>query len=100
TTGVKLLITSRMGVETMGLPDAMYSSVLVGLMNSVALFSANGMRQTSNALRYRGRSAYDRWPSHTMFGAWGRSSTATLTTGPIMRMVESGRAAASDARRS
>jgi hypothetical protein len=49
TTGVKLRTTSATAVDTIGLPAAMYSSVLVGLMYSVASLSANGMRHTSNA---------------------------------------------------
>ena len=40
--------TSSIAVETMGVPVAMYSSALVGLINSVASFSANGIKQTSN----------------------------------------------------
>ena len=41
------IITSGTGVLTTGLSPAMYSSVLVGLMNRVDSLSANGIRQTS-----------------------------------------------------
>ena len=43
--------TSRTPVETIGLPPAMYSRVLVGLMVRVASFSAQGIRQTSKPFR-------------------------------------------------
>src|SRR4051794_18228956 len=39
--------TSRMEVETTGLPAARYSGVFVGLMKRVASFLANGIRATS-----------------------------------------------------
>jgi len=39
-----------------GRPQAMYSSILVGLMNFVASFSANGIRQTSQPQMKAGRS--------------------------------------------
>ena len=44
-------------VLTIGRPVAIYSSVLVGLMNSVASFKAKGMRQTSKPLQNEGKSA-------------------------------------------
>ncbi len=40
----------------MGLPVAMYSSALVGLMYSVASLMAKGIRHTSNFLTYAGSS--------------------------------------------
>ena len=45
-----------MDVETTGLPAAMYSGVLVGLMNRVASFRANGSSATSQPARYCGNS--------------------------------------------
>src|ERR1041385_9025772 len=57
TTEPKFRTTSGTAELTIGRPAAKYSSALVGLMNSVASFSANGIRQTSNALQYAGRSA-------------------------------------------
>ena len=39
--------TSRTGVETTGLPPARYSGVLVGEMNCVDSFIANGISATS-----------------------------------------------------
>ena len=57
TTGVKLCTTSATAVETIGLPAAMYSSVFVGLMYSVASLSAKGIRQTSNPFTCAGSSA-------------------------------------------
>ena len=53
-----LIVTNTPGVLsdataelTIGFPVAMYSNALVGLINSVASFSANGIRQTSNSLQ-------------------------------------------------
>ena len=45
------------GVLTIGLPAAMYSRVLVGLMNRVASLRANGCRQTSQPAMKRGSSS-------------------------------------------
>ena len=50
------------GVLTIGLPAAMYSSVFVGLMKRVDSFSANGSRHTSQPARNRGRSSYGLLP--------------------------------------
>jgi hypothetical protein len=58
-----MAFTSWMGVETIGLPAAMYSSVLVGLMNSVDSLSANGIRHTSHPATSCGSTEYDCWPS-------------------------------------
>jgi hypothetical protein len=48
--------TSLIGVLTLGLPAAMYSSVLVGLMKRVESLSANGSRHTSHCATSPGRS--------------------------------------------
>ena len=56
TTPLNWSTTSSTGVLTMGLPVAMYSSALVGLMYSVASLMAKGIRHTSNFFTYAGRS--------------------------------------------
>ena len=53
-----IALTSWIGVDTTGLPAAMYSSVLVGLMNSVDSLSANGIRHTLHPATSCGSSAY------------------------------------------
>ena len=45
-------------MDTTGLPAAMYSGVLVGLMNRVASLRANGSRATSQPAMYPGSSSY------------------------------------------
>ena len=49
TASEKFETTSGTAVETIGRPVAIYSKAFVGLMYSVASFSANGIKQTSNA---------------------------------------------------
>ena len=51
------LTTSRIEVETTGLPAAKYSGVFVGLINLVASLRANGIRATSHPARYEGKSS-------------------------------------------
>ena len=55
-------MTSRIDVDTTGLPAARYSGVLVGLMKRVASLRANGRIATSQALKYFGKSSYDFGP--------------------------------------
>src|SRR5687767_9828071 len=50
--------TSRTEVDTTGRPAARYSGVLVGLMNFVESFFANGSSATSHPERYEGSSPY------------------------------------------
>jgi hypothetical protein len=45
-------------VDTTGRPAARYSGVLVGLMNCVARFFANGNRPASQPRMYAGKSVY------------------------------------------
>ncbi len=54
--------TSRIGVLTIGLPAAMYSSIFVGLMKRVDSLSANGSRQTSQPAISCGSSSYGCMP--------------------------------------
>jgi hypothetical protein len=49
--------TSRIDVDTIGLPAAMYSGVLVGLMKRVASLRAKGSSATSQPAMYRGNSS-------------------------------------------
>ena len=66
----------------------MYSSVLVGLMNSVDSFSANGIRQTSQPATSCGSSAYGCWPSQWMLGRRGSGVGSIFTTGPTMTICQ------------
>src|SRR3954466_10382338 len=95
TTEPKLLTTSGTAVLTIIRPVAIYSSALVGLINSVDSFSAKGMRQTSNPLQNAGRSLYARCPSQWRFGTRGREAGSTFMTGPIIATDQSGLALAS-----
>src|SRR3954453_23717584 len=86
TTELKFVTTSGTAELTIGLPVAMYSSALVGLMYSVASFNAKGIRQTSKPFVYSGSWAYSRRPSQWTFGRCGKAFGLTLQVGPIIAM--------------
>ena len=72
-----------MGVETTGLLAARYSGVLVGDMNRVAAFEANGMIATSMPAKNDGRSSYDTRPVKWTFARRGKIAGSTFANGPI-----------------
>src|SRR5687768_8402212 len=90
TTSLKLETTSGTGVEIIGVAVAMYSRALVGLMYSVASFIAKGIRQTSKALVYAGRSEYSRPPNQCRFARCGNEFGSILQTGPTMHTFHCG----------
>ena len=91
--------TSRIGVLTIGLPAAMYSRVLVGLMKRVDSLRANGISATSQPATSCGSTSYDCCPSQWRFGRCGSDAGSILTTGPTITTCVSGRASASAATR-
>src|SRR5262245_19984803 len=95
----KFRTTSGTAELTTGRPVAIYSSALVGLMNSVAAFRAKGIKHTSKAFAYAGRSAYARWPSQCRFGRRGNGTLSTFNVGPIITTEPSAFASASLATR-
>ena len=89
------LATSWIGVLTIGLPAAMYSSVLVGLMKRVASFSANGIRQTSQPATRLRQQLVRLLAEPVDVGRRGNDAGSILTTGPTITICQPGSASAS-----